>query len=279
MRADLHTHTTASDGSLAPAELLARATAAGIELLAVTDHDGIDGCLALAGARGGPQIIAGIELSTTWQNAGVHIVGLNIDLHDSTLRTGIDLQRTARQVRAERIAGKLTKLGFRDTLEGALRVAGNGNVGRPHFARFLAESGQLPDEKTAFKRHLGRGKPCDIRSGWAALPDVITWIHAAGGTAVLAHPLKYKLTHRKLEALVNDFRAAGGDAVEVVSGLQDAMVTERIARLTNRHGLLASGGSDFHQPGQHWSELGCATALPAICRPVWQSWDSIRPAR
>ncbi len=272
MRADLHTHTTASDGSLAPADLLGQAAAAGVDMLAVTDHDVIDGCLAVAQHSGDLRLIAGIELSTTWRNAGVHVVGLNIDLHNPVLLTGIEQQRSARHERAVRIAGRLGKLGFHDTLEGATRLAGNGNVGRPHFARYLVDSGQLPDVKTAFKRHLGRGKTCDIRNGWAALEEVVRWIQAAGGTAVLAHPLKYKLTHRKLEELVSDFRAAGGDAIEVLSGLQDTTATDRLARLTNRHGLLASCGSDFHQPGQHWAALGCATELPVDCRPVWETW-------
>ena len=273
MLADLHTHTNASDGQLSPGELLAEAEAAGVQLLAITDHDTLAGYAALTpGLATGCRIIAGIELSTTWRKTGIHVVGLNIDLDNAELLAGVTRQRNARRERAQIIATKLEKLGFRDVLQGAAQLAGAAEVSRPHFARYLVESGQIKSMQDAFRKHLGPGKPGDVREMWASLDDVIGWIHAAGGVAVLAHPAKYKLTNLKLEELTSDFRAAGGDALEVISGQQDLSVTTRLGKLAARHNLLASCGSDFHQPGQSWARLGVVATLPRSCAPVWEAW-------
>ena len=273
MRADLHTHTSASDGTLSPAEVVQQAHAAGVELLAITDHDTLDGVLAVSGSvPEGLKLISGIELSANWGNTGVHIVGLDIDLNNVVLLDGIKYQTRVRKERAEIIAERLEKAGFSNVLAGAQQVAAGRQIGRPHFARYLVDSGQIKDVSTAFKRHLGRGKRGDVRQGWPDIATVIDWVHAAGGVAVLAHPAKYKLTNLKLEELCRAFVAAGGDAIEVVSGFQNSQLTEKLGRLANRHGLKASAGSDFHQPGQHWAGLGAAPALPSDCRPVWEGW-------
>jgi len=274
MLADLHTHTTASDGQLSPADLVASAHAAGVEMLAITDHDTVQGITALGAAiPAGLRLIPGIELSANWHNNGIHIVGLNIDLHNAVLAAGIAQQGQARQARAATIAERLEKAGFTGVFAGARALAnGDQQMGRPHFARYLADSGQIKDVSTAFKKYLGRGKCGDVRQGWPDLGTAIGWIRAAGGIAVLAHPAKYKLTNMKLEALCADFVIAGGQALEVVSGQQESTLTSRLARMANRHGLLASAGSDFHQPGQSWAQLGAVQPLPPDSRPVWQDW-------
>jgi len=273
MLADLHTHTRASDGRLAPAELLRAAHAAGVEMLAITDHDTLSAYAKLDTSLAPRcRIVPGIELSTTWKKIAVHVVGLNIDLQDSTLQTGVARQQTARRERAGVIANRLERLGFRDVLSGAEQLAAGAGISRVHFARHLVESGQIKSLEEAFRKYLGPGKVGDIRESWAPLDEVIRWIHAAGGTAVLAHPAKYKLTNLKLEELTRDFGAAGGDALEVISGQQDANLTARLGKLATRHGLLASCGSDFHQPGQRWAQLGLVAALPQSCTPVWERW-------
>ena len=282
MIADLHTHTIASDGQLQPEKLIERARKAGVELLSITDHDTTAAYESIADAssstnndsinNGSIKIVPGIELSSVWRNTGIHIVGLNIALDEPKLRAGIKAQQSVRQRRAETIAQKLTKLGFDDTLAGARRLAGNTPIGRPHFARYLVESGQIANEKTAFKKHLGQGKSCDVRNEWPTPETVIDWITQAGGDAVLAHPAKYKLTNLKLEELATDFRAAGGHGIEVICGQQEAKLTDRLGKLAARHGLLASSGSDFHRPGQPWAAIGRFAALPDDCRPVWQHW-------
>jgi hypothetical protein len=272
MNADLHTHSTASDGELSPLELLRNADLAGIELLAITDHDTLDGYRLAATAATRCRLIPGLELSTSWRTIGIHVVGLNTDPNNEVLLAGIKSQQQARLDRGERIAEKLGKAGFDDTLAGALQFAGDAILGRPHFARYLVASGQIKDIKTAFRKYLGQGKIGDVRETWAPLENVIQWITAAGGNAILAHPAKYKLTKLKLEALVGEFAALGGHGIEVISGRQTSALTDRLARLANRHGLLASVGSDFHQPGTHWAGLGQIDALPTTCEPVWGAW-------
>lgn len=271
MQVDLHTHSTASDGSLSPAQLVADAHAAGVTMLAITDHDTVAGLTDLRLPEG-LRLVPGIELSANWRTTGVHVVGLNIDPLNPTLQEGIAFQHRARIERAHIIAERLEKAGFADTLAGAQQEAGRELVGRPHFARYLVNSGQIKDVSTAFKRHLGRGKRGDVRQGWPDIATIIGWIHAAGGVAVLAHPAKYKLTNLRLEELCKEFAAAGGDALEVISGIQNMTLTDKLARLANRHGLQASAGSDFHEPGQPWASLGQVAELPSDSRPVWEDW-------
>ena len=273
MRVDLHTHTTASDGMLSPAELLTHAREAGVSLLAITDHDTVAGYSQLdPSADPKIKLVTGTEISTSWNNIGIHIVGLNVDLQNSLLRSGLSRQRHARNMRAEIIAARLYKLGFPATLTAARKLAGEAPVGRMHFARHLVETAAVPDLKSAFRKYLGAGKPGDVKSEWADMTEVIGWIVQAGGTAVLAHPSKYKLTNLKLEALVADFSAAGGQALEVISGQQDKGLTTRLAKLAVRRGLLVSTGSDFHAPGQSWAALGKQPKLPASCTAVWEAW-------
>jgi predicted metal-dependent phosphoesterase TrpH len=272
MLADLHTHTTASDGTLSPAELLTAAADAGITTLAITDHDTLAGCSQLPPVTGGVKVIPGIELSARWRTMGIHVVGLNVRSDSAAMQAATEHQRNIRTERAEVIAHRLEAHGYRDTLAGALKLAGEALPGRPHFARYLHESGQISSESRAYKKFLGQGKSCDIRQNWPELEQVNEWIVAADGIPVLAHPAKYKLTNRKLEALVADFTAAGGMAIEVISGQQKPELTERLGRLALRAGLLASCGSDFHRPGQPWAELGRVAPLPAGLTPVWDRW-------
>lgn len=273
MQADLHTHSTASDGQLSPTELVREAAAAGVETLAITDHDTLDGIASVFNHISDDiKLIPGLELSANWRKSCVHVVGLNVALDNHALLRGVERQQQARATRALEIAAKLERAGFDDVLQGAQKLAGKAPVGRPHFARYMVDSGQIRDVKTAFKKYLGHGKACDIRNCWASLEDVIDWIGSAGGIAVLAHPAKYKLSNLRLEELCKEFVAAGGSALEVVSGAQDSTLTSKLARLADRHRMLASCGSDFHQPGQPWAELGRAQPLPANCRPVWEYW-------
>lgn len=270
---DLHCHTTASDGALAPRELLARACEQGVTCLAITDHDTVDAYLELTGfGNAGVALCYGIELSASWHGRSVHIVGLNLRPQCEGLRTALESQQQSRRQRAEVIAKRLSQKGIKDALAGATAYAGKGMIGRPHFARFLVASGKVRDEQQAFRRYLGSGKAGDVQSGWPTVGTVTSWIRDSGGTAVLAHPAQYKMTNAKLGNLADEFVQAGGTAVEVVSGKQAPELTRRLAELANAKHLLASSGSDFHRPGQAWSELGRQSALPADVRPVWDTW-------
>ncbi|MCG8325708.1 MAG: PHP domain-containing protein [Thiotrichales bacterium] len=274
MKIDLHTHTNCSDGKLGVRDLLDRAADRHISLLSITDHDTVAAYPELDSLEyGNTKIIPGIEFSTRWQSLGIHVVGLNIDLGNAELLSGIEFQSAARQERAEKIARRLqTRLNIDDPLPAVTGLAGNDNIGRPHFAQHLLNIGVADSMEEVFKKYLGPGKPGDIRETWASMDQVISWITGAGGIAVLAHPLKYKLTRTRLSSLLDDFMQAGGTAVEVINGQQKPQETDQLARICASRNLLASAGSDFHDPDNRWSDLGQFARLPASCIPVWQHW-------
>ena len=259
---------------MSPAELRSYAAECGVDVLAITDHDTLRAYESIAMTGPGPQLVTGIELSTTWRKMGVHIVGLNVDPANATLREGIEVQRLNRIRRAELIADRLARRGIPDTLAAVSRTAGNDYIGRPDFARYLVAAGIVKDATEAFRKHLGPGKPGDVRHVWPDLDEVVGWINAAGGTAVIAHPAKYRLTHTKLKSLAIDFQEAGGEALEVVCGPQNGSTTAALARLANELGLYASCGSDFHSPDFGWSKPGGFPVLPAEVKPVWERWPT-----
>ena len=270
MEYDFHMHSTASDGALTPGDLLELAVENGVTHLAITDHDTVAGYDSLECPEG-LEIVPGIELSAVWNGRTIHIVGLNIDLASDTLREGIQLQNNARIKRAELIGARLSKLGSGNLFAEAMDAA-EGAPGRPHFAQLLVQKGIVKDVKTAFKKYLGAGRPGDVKSEWATLDDIVAWIRAANGTAVIAHPAKYKMTNTKLACLVRDFKEAGGQGIEVVCGQQHPNVTQNLARLCEDAEMLASCGSDFHTPDNTWSSPGRFAALPKTLKPVWSSW-------
>ncbi len=269
---DLHMHSTASDGSLEPMALLELAAANGVDMLAVTDHDTLAAYRDLESHRFPLQLVTGIELSTQWHGVNLHVVGLNVDPRDEVLARGIERQLKRRDSRARTIGDRLAKLGIDGAYDRARAIAGEAVIGRPHFALALVESGVVPDVKTAFRKYLGAGKPGDVKQQWAPMAEAVGWITTAGGTAVLAHPAKYRMTKTRMRALISEFGAAGGTGIEVVCGSQTADITARFAGLATEFGLLASCGSDFHDPGNAWSSPGRFPPLPAGLPRVWDTW-------
>ncbi|MFV8781852.1 PHP domain-containing protein [Microbulbifer sp. SA54] len=277
---DLHCHSTASDGILSPAALVSRAKCQGVSLLALTDHDTVAGVneAILAGHGDDLAVIPGVEFTACWGKRVVHIVGLNFDHESTEILSAVTLRDKLREERAEIIAEKLEKRGFHGALAGAQALAEGAVIGRPHFARWMVDAGHVDSMARAFKRYLGAGKVGDVSVEWPQLDDTIRSIRAAGGSAILAHPLKYGLTRTRLLALLMDFAAAGGQAVEVVCGQQNPVQTREILSLLERVSvegwdLRASLGSDFHQPDQPWRELG-GVRLPAGVEPVWNLWQT-----
>jgi predicted metal-dependent phosphoesterase TrpH len=268
---DLHCHSTASDGALSPEALWALALARGVRLLALTDHDSMAGYHALvdSGATG-LRLLAGVELSCQWAGHNIHIVGLGLDAQHPQLLQGLRQQAEAREARARGIGERLARAGIDGAYQGARRIAGEAMIGRPHFAQFLCESGAVRHAPEAFDRYLGAGKPGDIKVHWPELATAIEWIRAAGGYAVLAHPLHYRLTNARLGRLLGSFVEAGGQAMEVISGNQNTDQTRHMARLCRQHHLLASVGSDFHGPTTPWRNLGMRAWLPDDCQPIWE---------
>jgi 3',5'-nucleoside bisphosphate phosphatase len=274
MNFDLHTHTTASDGLLNPSELISAAKLAGIETLALTDHDTVAGYLTWSQKNIETEInvVPGIEFSTTWNGVGIHILGLNIDPLNEAITNGIIRQLKAREERALKIIENLNKAGLDVVYDELILSAGTHTPGRPHIANYLVQKHLIKDQRTAFKKYLGAGKIGDVKNLWSELSEIIDWIRGSNGTAVLAHPNKYNLTYKKLSLLTDDFVSLGGQGLEVISGKQHPETTRKLAMLCTELNILASRGSDFHEPGQPWAELGNIEAIPIQCKPVWDSW-------
>lgn len=275
INADLHSHSTASDGTLAPAELAARAAAQGVELWALTDHDTVDGQHAARSAALdlGMAFLAGVEVSVSFAGETVHVVGLGIDPDDDALRAGLAATRRGRRERAREMAASLARAGITGAFEGALRHVGNPElIARTHFARYLVEAGFCPDTHAVFKRFLKPGLPGFVPHAWARLGEALRWIHGAGGLAVIAHPGRYGRFSPSAEfALFSEFVAHGGQAVEVMTGSHDAAERLRYAQTALEFGLLASRGSDFHSPSESRTELGALPDLPGQLAPVWSA--------
>ncbi|AGE86105.1 PHP domain-containing protein [Cronobacter sakazakii] len=272
---DLHSHTTASDGLLTPEQLVHRAVEMGIHTLAITDHDTTAGLPAaheeIARAGLALRLIDGVEISTLWENHEIHIVGLGIDITHPEMVAFLDGQAQRRTRRAEMIAERLEKARIPGALEGAKRLADGGVVTRGHFARFLIEDGRATNMANVFKHYLARGKTGYVPPQWCTIEQAIDVIHHSGGQAVIAHPGRYQLSAKWLKRLLNQFAAAGGDAMEVAQCQQAPNERNQLASYAGQFGLLASQGSDFHQPCP-WIELGRRLRLPDGLTPVWHRW-------
>lgn len=272
MKYDLHCHSHFSDGAHSPRELMQMASEAEITHLALTDHDTLDGlsdARRAAEAQGGINLINGVELSCTWENQLLHIVGLNVDPANSVLRKGVKLNRQRRLERAEAMYEDFDQhdIDIRPVVD---RLIPERSVPtRPHFADALVEMGLAKNKKQAFKRYLVRGKPGYIPIQWASLGEIGEWITTAGGIAVLAHPNRYKFTRTKLSRLISEMRECGVNGIEVSTGTTDRQQTAMLGELATKFGLLASIGSDFHATDQPWARLGCAEPLSKQLTPVW----------
>lgn len=275
LNCDLHSHSTASDGVLPPREIVARAAANGVEVLALTDHDEVSGLdeAREAAARAGITLVPGVEISVSWGGITVHVVGLGIDPAHDAIDAGLRHVRSSRTRRAERIADGLAAAGIEGALEGAYRHAENPQlIGRAHFARFLVEAGVARDVRSVFHRYLVSGKPGYAPHEWAELSAAVGWIRASGGRAVVAHPGRYKLSRAELRTMLEEFKAAGGEGIEVVTGSHTPSQYLEFAQLARELGFMASRGSDFHGPEESDVDLGRLPALAADLTPVWQDW-------
>ncbi len=272
---DLHNHSIASDGTLTPTQLIELGARHGARAMALTDHDTVDGLEEAAGAarRCGIGFVNGVEISVSWGETTVHVVGLGIDPGSRVLGDGLQAIRGGRLGRAKRMAEALEALGIPGTLEAALAHAGSEmRLSRTHFARHLAEVGAVRDAQQAFDKYLGKGKPAYVQHQWARLEDAVGWILAAGGVAVLAHPGRYGLKPLGRATLLDEFKRLGGEAIEVVTGSHRPEEYATWRRVAEEYGFLASRGSDFHGPGESPVEPGRLPPLPASLVPVWTRW-------
>lgn len=276
MLIDFHTHTTASDGALSPVALLQRAVDAGVELLAITDHDTVAGYRSAAAsleAKPLPvKLVSGVEFSCRWSGATIHILGLGMNCDHPAMRAGLAKLAAARTQRGIKIGERLEALGFARAFSGAMAEAGESQLGRPHFAAWMAAQGHIDSQAKAFDKYLGQGKVGDVKAFWPELAEVVGWIAEAGGAPVIAHPLKYRFTRMKLRRLVVDFVAAGGEGVEVLSGRQTSDQTKLLVNLASEFELEASIGSDFHRDAPYSAALGVSAPFLGAVSGVWQRW-------
>jgi len=274
---DLHSHSNISDGLLSPAELVEHAANSGVRVLALTDHDDIDGLpeARAAAAQRDIKLVNGVEISVTWKKRTLHIVGLNIDPDDTALKEGLAAVRSSRLERARQMALGLEKAGIQGSFEAASAYAEQSILTRMHFARFLAERGYAKDPKSVFKKYLVKGKPGFVDHEWMSLESALNLIINSGGVAVLAHPGRYEIKRTNMLLLLEEFRALGGTAIEVVTGSHTAAQYVEYAKYAQLFGLKASQGSDYHGKGISFMGMGRLPELPSNCIPVWQDWPEV----
>lgn len=272
LNADLHCHSIVSDGTLTPEELALRAHKNGVQLWALTDHDVLGGQerARLAAENLGMNYLSGVEISISWMNQTIHIVGLGVDHTNATLEEGLRATRDGREERARQMAAQLDQIGIKNSYEGALHFAGNPElIARTHFARFLVEKKVCSNMDEVFRKYLVAGKPGYVSHRWASLDQAVAWIRGAGGEAVIAHPGRYKLNAMQMDELYARFKDLGGAGIEVVTGSHSPDQYQTYATVAQRYGFMASRGSDFHDPHESDIDLGNLPLLPEHLKPIW----------
>lgn len=275
LKVDLHCHSNVSDGVLAPAAVAAYAHKGGVDVWALTDHDEVKGIKAAreAAAGLGMRFVPGVEISVTWANETVHVVGLQIDEDAPQLVQGLAATRAGRDARGREIAHQLARAGIPGAYEGALKYVGNPDLlSRTHFARYLVEIGACDNTPEVFRKYLSDGKPGYVPHRWASLADAVGWIRSAGGIPVIAHPGRYRFDRTAEGVLFDEFKQLGGNTIEVVTGSHTPDQYAVYADLARRYGFLASRGTDFHAPGEARVEFDKLAPLPPGLTPVWHDW-------
>lgn len=280
--ADLHSHSTFSDGTLSPAALAQRAAQRGVSLWALTDHDAIDGVpqAQAAAQAAGMDFLTGVEISVSYASTTVHIVGLGFDASNAALQQGLQSLRNNRGPRAQEMGRQLAAAGIAHAYEGALQYVGNpALISRTHFARYLVEAGICKDTHEVFRHYLVEGKPGYVPQRWATLQEAVGWITAAHGVAVIAHPARYGWNAMQEYAFFSSFQACGGQAIEVVTGSHASHEFAHYADLARTLGFAISRGSDFHCPQESQIDLGGLPPDPRGLTGVWELLaDRVVPA-
>lgn len=255
---DLHAHTTASDGSLTPTELVALAQATGLRALAVTDHDTTAGVAeaVAAGKAAGVEVVPGVELSVEYPHGQFHLLGYLIDTAASVLPARLADLQERRATRNDRMLARMQEGGLPISMEDVVAEAGGGLVGRPHMALALVKKGVVATTQEAFDRYLGAGTPFNIPKERLSPVEAIDLIHAAGGKAVLAHPYTIKLAGDAFEAEMARLRGLGLDGLEAYYSQHSAEQVAAFLAVAERLGLKVTGGSDYHGRSKPHVKLG-----------------------
>lgn len=271
---DLHMHSNVSDGSLSPSELVHLAYDNGVQLMALTDHDSMDGVhqASAVAEELGMGFIPGVEVSTGWGGRVIHIVGLGLDASAAGVDAFFRDVCTKRDRRGQLIGERFASFGIQGAYEGALSLADNkDNLSRTHFARWLLKAGYVSQYQEAFDKYLKTGRPCCVEIDWPGLDEVVELIHSAGGMAVIAHPGRYAFSEDwMLDELFKKFQALGGEAIEVCSGSQTRDADQKFAEVARQMGFLASAGSDWHTHGGARPLPGHQSPIPEDLTPVWR---------
>ena len=272
MKADLHNHSYYSDGVLSPTEVVRLASQARCDLFSLTDHDTTDGIAEaqLEADKLNLNLINGVEISALWRNMAIHILGLGVDINTDILQTGLEHNQKLRKERAEKIALGLWRSGIKDALEKTQAFSKTNMLTRTHFAQMLISEGYCKDMKSVFRRYLTGKKPGGVGVQWEGYDDVVKWIHAAGGKALIAHPLRYRMTHTKIKKMLIDFKDALGDGLEVVTGNSTQDEINLSSQWTKDYNLLASCGSDFHGWPNQRLRIGNLKDLPDTDKAIWR---------
>ena len=272
MKVDLHNHSYYSDGVFSPSEVVRLADEADCDLFALTDHDTTDGLneARQTADKLSVDLVSGVEISAMWRNMTIHILGLGIDINNDVLQKGLNYNQRLREERAEKIALGLRRAGITDALEKTQELSKTDMITRTHFAQMLIREGYCKDMKSVFRRFLTGKKPGASRVEWRSFDEVVGWIHAAGGLAVIEHPFRYRMTNTKIKNMFLNFKEVFGDGVEVVT----ATSTDEEITLSNRwakeYKLLSSCGSDYHGWPNQRIQIGCLRDLPNLDNAIWR---------
>ena len=241
-----------------------------LDIISLTDHDTITGLAEAASLADKHKIkfIPGVEISCSWRTTTLHVVALGIERRSDKLQKLLQQTQNSRQERARAIGQKLEMAGITNAYNKARAMSRNGLITRTHYAKLLLKESRAASLKHSFKKYLSSGKPGFVKGNWAKLQGVISTVHGAGGLAIIAHPLRYKMSNTKLNTLLSDFKNHGGDGIEAVNAGNNPDSTKYLSGLCSEYELYASCGSDFHAPGG-FIELGKMPPIPGSCRPIW----------
>lgn len=255
---DLHTHSTASDGTFSPAELAAEAHKTGLSLFALTDHDTVAGVAEAqrAGAHYGIAVLPGIEISVEWQPGELHLLGLGIDIENASLLSLIRYAQEKRQERNRRIAEKFNEADIPLDMEELSCIAGSTVIGRPHFAKYLVQIKKVKTIQEAFQKYLAKGRPFYVEKECLPLTESIKAVKAAHGVPVLAHPMSLYLSWGKLPEAIGQFKEQGLIGIEAWHSGARYGECLRLQALAEKLGLIVTAGSDFHGANRKEVHLG-----------------------
>lgn len=269
---DLHAHTSASDGTYSPNELVTLAKSEGIEAIAITDHDTIEGVPEAleAGEKVGLEVIPGVEISLDHQPGSMHVLGLFLDIKNKKLIEYLTVLQASRSSRNPKIIEKLNELGLAISMEDVQEISGGGQVGRPHIAAALLKDGYVSSNQQAFDKYLKKGAIAYFERSRLTREETVDMIHGAGGLVILAHPNTLGVNGSSFSYLMSELKEVGFDGLEVFYNSHSQTDEDRLMKIVDKNGFIISGGTDFHGQNKPSIKLGVGYGNMAIPYEVLQ---------